>query len=866
MKKIVKNAVLFNIVSVLACNTANAATLTVTSDLDFPSGGSWNGTYGIYSSTSNAGLPFKLTTGGDIDVSGSQHGIYLASGGNFAIESSDSSKSILFQNNSTSLGSVGIASYGGSVAVKDMNFIYNQNTVTTSSASANIGIWLNSGSVSFVGNNSGSNKISITDNRSNGHLVVGITLYTGNASFSSQNMNIEYLNNSSTTSNIAILNEAGINNKIDIIGVESGANSIKINNNTSTNEAIRGIYNKLSDAGSYINIENMDIEYIGNTAVTSNYAIQNLGKMNITGSVNRNDLIIRNNTGGALGILNASGSTTTITNMDVYSKSNSYFSAFTNGTLNLSNSTVNMEDANRIFGNSGGTSTINVTNGSKIYTGGGALIRTFGSAGVTTNINVDASYISGHAEVASGAKTNIVLANNSTWDMKKSSVMEKLTNNNSTVNLRSDTSGQYNTLTLTNYTGMGGTIKMNTELGDDSSLTDKIVVINGTANGSTILDVMVTGSNGDPETNGIKIVDAQGTSTITSDAFSLKGGQVDNSAYIYKLFQGDADDLGQSYYLRSTGEYSDTAKALANEPTAIVSIAKTGMNSLQKRLGEVRENSAENHQGVWVRAYGNDLKVRDKITTTLELMGTEAGYDHRWDFDGYKVYAGAMVGYIDVNNIENPQTNGAKDGTGDGDATSFGIYGTVVTDNGWFVDGVVRNFFEDLDLTSYAAGGEAVKYNLDRMLTAYSVEVGKQYKICVDCDTMFIIEPKVELMYAHADAKSFTSNYGNSIRYGNTDAFSTKASLMAGYKKKLDNGMVAEPFLQVGINNEWAGRTNVIFDGANYKSDMGGLSYEFGGGLNMQVNKSTSLYSDIMYETGDNVQSLSGNVGLRYTW
>lgn len=152
------------------------------------------------------------------------------------------------------------------------------------------------------------------------------------------------------------------------------------------------------------------------------------------------------------------------------------------------------------------------------------------------------------------------------------------------------------------------------------------------------------------------------------------------------------------------------------------------------------------------------------------------------------------------------------------------------------------------------------------MMTAYSIEFGKQYKYCIDCDRMYIFEPKAEFMYAHADAKSFSSNLGNHIRYGNTDSYSAKLSFMAGYKSKLESGKIVEPFIQAAYIKEFHGNTNIIFDGAQYRSYMKGESYEFGGGLNVQINKNVSFYSDVMYETGNVIQSVSGNIGMRYTW
>lgn len=68
------------------------------------------------------------------------------------------------------------------------------------------------------------------------------------------------------------------------------------------------------------------------------------------------------------------------------------------------------------------------------------------------------------------------------------------------------------------YTGNGGSLYLNTVLGDDDSATDKLV-ITGDASGTT--DLYINGiGDGAQTTNGIEVVDVGGVST--SDAFELK--------------------------------------------------------------------------------------------------------------------------------------------------------------------------------------------------------------------------------------------------------------------------------------------------------------------------------------------------------
>ncbi|HDI5135400.1 TPA: autotransporter-associated beta strand repeat-containing protein, partial [Salmonella enterica subsp. enterica serovar Paratyphi C] len=100
-----------------------------------------------------------------------------------------------------------------------------------------------------------------------------------------------------------------------------------------------------------------------------------------------------------------------------------------------------------------------------------------------------------------------------------------------------------------NYTGNGGSLYLNTVLGDDDSATDKLV-ITGDASGTT--DLYINGiGDGAQTTNGIEVVDVGGVST--SDAFELKN-EVNASLYTYRLYWNESDN---DWYLASKAQSDD---------------------------------------------------------------------------------------------------------------------------------------------------------------------------------------------------------------------------------------------------------------------------------------------------------------------
>jgi len=79
-------------------------------------------------------------------------------------------------------------------------------------------------------------------------------------------------------------------------------------------------------------------------------------------------------------------------------------------------------------------------------------------------------------------------------------------------------------LTTTNYRGTGRTIALNTFLGADGSLSDKLVINGGSATGNSLLRITNAGGSGaETVANGITVVQAINNGTTAPDAFTLPG-------------------------------------------------------------------------------------------------------------------------------------------------------------------------------------------------------------------------------------------------------------------------------------------------------------------------------------------------------
>lgn len=119
------------------------------------------------------------------------------------------------------------------------------------------------------------------------------------------------------------------------------------------------------------------------------------------------------------------------------------------------------------------------------------------------------------------------------------------------------------TLTINgNYVGQGGTLRIESQLGDDASPTDKLVIGGGTATGSTAMQVVNLGGTGAFTTgSGIPVVEAVNGGTTAAGAFSL-AAPVAAGPYEYLLFRGGVTaGTAENWYLRTTAPPTPVATA-----------------------------------------------------------------------------------------------------------------------------------------------------------------------------------------------------------------------------------------------------------------------------------------------------------------
>ena len=422
-----------------------------------------------------------------------------------------------------------------------------------------------------------------------------------------------------------------------------------------------------------------------------------------------------------------------------------------------------------------------------------------------------------------------------------------------------------NTLGIENLSANNAVFNMNVDL--ETQTADKLNITDSYSGNANLKLTNVAPTAQATTGDGIKLVEFADTATVNG-TFDLLGGKWDEGGYVYKLAQGTAAGTGQDYYLRNTKELTDTFKTMLNVPIMNVVIAQTGMNSLQKRLGDLRAmDNTQAKQGVWVRSYYKDMTVDDLIKTDANLFGAEAGYD--WLFraeEPTKLYAGVLVGFVSTRNIKTKKSDGVYD-KGDGEAPGVGVYATLLNENGWFVDLAARNFWSKLDMKNHSSTGTELAYKPNRNVVAASVEVGKSINSELARNKFIRIEPKLEIGYMHASAENASvGDTGNDIRYNAANYVNAKAGVLLAYNAVRDNGLLIEPLLELAYRYEFAGKDDLAYAGAAEKSDLSGGTLEVNAGLDMQLTKNLYWYGLGSYEAGNIVKGWGVHAGIRYAF
>ena len=498
------------------------------------------------------------------------------------------------------------------------------------------------------------------------------------------------------------------------------------------------------------------------------------------------------------------------------------------------------------------TSTV-VQDGGTMYVYGG----TAGNNGYT----VAGGAIVQDLDVNSGG--NVVLYGNGLSGALRVSGTLNLNNGGNIVISRSGSRRVF--LNVDNLDGEGGTITMNVDVGAKTG--DLLRITGNHTGGVSYISLKNTGSKAGPLSgNELKLVEYTNEYNPGNGTFVLTGGIWDYGGYEYELFRGDTEgDFRYDYYLRGNGNRTATYKAMTAAPVMTMFAVQTAMNSLDKRLGDLRNMGSTNSEhSIWARGYYKDMTVSSLSDTDMGITGAEAGYDFDIGSMMYsqpRLYLGLMAGSQIISDIQT-----GKQSSGEGFGFLGGAYATYIEDSGWFADFTLRAGQTRLDMISHTYDGNRIVFKPRRKALSLSAEIGREIRI-EDSRNSWRIEPSIEFQHI-----SFGKN-AVGVKNGTTDLEIDSSSYNIGilsaytsYSYTTFANLKAEIFADLSYRKTMSGDESISYDGSDNTASMKGGSVELRLGADMQFTKDVYGYASLSYEKGSKIKSKGIDAGIRFVF
>ncbi len=468
-----------------------------------------------------------------------------------------------------------------------------------------------------------------------------------------------------------------------------------------------------------------------------------------------------------------------------------------------------------------------------------------------------------------------------------------------------------------NYTGNGGSLYLNTVLGDDDSATDKLV-ITGDASGTT--DLYINGiGDGAQTTNGIEVVDVGGVST--SDAFELKN-EVNAGLYTYRLYWNESDN---DWYLASKAQSDDDDSGGDDTPSdggddggnvtppddggdggnvtppddggdggdvtppddggdvapqyradigAYMGNQWMARNLQMQTLYDREGSQYRNADGsVWARFKAGKAEseaVSGNIDMDRNYSQFQLGGDIlAWGNGQQSVTVGVMASYInaDTDSTGNRGADGSQfTSSANVDGYNLGVYATWFADaqthSGAYVDSWYQYGFYNNSVESGDAGSESY----DSTANAVSLETGYRYDIALSNGNTVSLTPQAQVVWQNYSADSVKDNYGTRIDGQDGDSWTTRLGLRVDGKLYKGSRTVIQPFAEANWLHT-SDDVSVSFDDATVKQDLPANRAELKVGLQADIDKQWSVRAQVAGQTGSNdFGDLNGSLNLRYNW
>lgn len=433
-----------------------------------------------------------------------------------------------------------------------------------------------------------------------------------------------------------------------------------------------------------------------------------------------------------------------------------------------------------------------------------------------------------------------------------------------------------------NYTGNNGLLNFNAVLSDDSSLTDKLVVV-GDTSGTTYVQANNLGGGGGRTLNGIELITVGG---VSAGEF-IQSGRIVAGAYDYYLERGLADNAGNWYLsnaLPTTGPEGPAPMTERPEGSSYSANLAAANNMfvtrLHDRMGETYYIDALTGEkkitSLWLRNEGGHNRSRDtqdQLRTQSNRYVMQLGGDiAQWNSNKVDRFnLGIMAGYGNSQSKTESRLN-SYSARALVEGYSTGIYGTWYANDvhkiGLYLDSWVQYSWFNNTVDGQNLANEEYK---SKGVTA-SVESGYTFKIGENTakNATYFIQPKAQVTWMGIKADDHKEANGTHVSGEGNGNIQTRLGVKAFMSVYADQDRGKDREFQPFVETNWVHNTKdfgTTMDGISIKQDGAANIAELKVGVEGQLNQHVELWGNVGQQVGNKGYSDTAvMLGIKYNF
>ncbi|WP_104697255.1 MULTISPECIES: autotransporter outer membrane beta-barrel domain-containing protein [unclassified Helicobacter] len=363
---------------------------------------------------------------------------------------------------------------------------------------------------------------------------------------------------------------------------------------------------------------------------------------------------------------------------------------------------------------------------------------------------------------------------------------------------------------------------------------------------------------------------------VTKQDATISDAQAQNT-YITYFFKG----------ARSQGATLATQQVTAAALGINYDLYLANLNSLNKRMGELREN--HHSQGVWARIFTGKQTSKFVFENQSTYTTIQAGYDYAFGFNGANNYVGFALSYMNSNTnsksiLDQDRNTSIWRGIDkiSSSGFEFAIYNAYVQDgaskesgwkNGLYSDSILKFSYitSKLDLL-----GQTDTYSTNNFAVTFSQELG--YRFLFGSSKEIFIDPQVEVALGYLNQSDLKQKLGQATLEGIQDSIftlRTRVGSSFGYDFKnftQNKDLNAKAYLGAYFANDYisGGRVSLTDNfGTNVSMEPLKSTSRFvlNIGTNLKVKDNHRVYFDFEKSFGGKIiTDYQVNLGYRYSF